>query len=79
MKWLLIYTAVLCGFWQVIDLKSDSIFSGFLAPFIFGFVLLALVIWISTKIRGQLSPSRGDGSSGSFFDGGDSGGGDGGC
>jgi len=79
MKWFLIYTAILWGLWQVIDLKSDSIFSGFLAPFIFGFVLLAFVIWISTKLKGHLAPSRGEGSSGGFFDGGDSGGGDGGC
>lgn len=79
MKWFLIYAAVLWGLWQVIDLKSDSIFSGFLAPFVFGFVLLAFVIWLSTKISGRSSSSGGDVSFGDFFGGGDSGGGDGGC
>ncbi|WP_127559277.1 hypothetical protein [Saccharospirillum alexandrii] len=79
MKWLLIYAAVLWGLWQVIDLKSDSIFSGFLAPFLFGFVLLAFVIWLSTKTNGRSSSTGGDGSSDGFFGGGDSGGGDGGC
>ncbi len=79
MKWFLIYAAALWGLWQVIDLKSDSILSGFLAPFVFSFVLLAFVIWASTKISGRSSPSSGDVSSNGFFGGGDSGGGDGGC
>lgn len=79
MKWFLAYSVVLWGLWQVIDLKSESLFSGFLAPFLFGIVLLAFAVWISTKIKGHFSPSRGDGPSIGFFGDGDSGGGDGGC
>tara|TARA_R110001599_G_scaffold91341_3_gene239964 strand:- start:9900 stop:10139 length:240 start_codon:yes stop_codon:yes gene_type:complete len=79
MKWFLGYASVLWGLWQVIDLTSDSIITGFLAPFIFGFVLLAFIIWIATRIKGCSSSSGGNGSSGGFLGGGDSGGGDGGC
>ncbi|BES72289.1 hypothetical protein RE428_33070 [Marinobacter nanhaiticus D15-8W] len=79
MKWFLIYAAALWCLWHVIDLKSGSILTGFLAPFVFGFLLLAFVIWLSTRISGRSSSSGGDVSFGGFFGGGDSGGGDGGC
>jgi glycerol uptake facilitator-like aquaporin len=79
MKWFLIYAVLLFGLWQAIDLKSDSFMPGVLAPLAFGFVLIAFLIWLSSKTSGRSSANRDMGVSSIWSGGGDSGGGDGGC